>query len=233
MSPDFSIWIGYDSRESIAWHVCAHSIMRRASRPVRIAPIMLRQLDGLYSRQDPEASTEFSLSRFLTPHLAGGGVSLFVDCDFVFMADVWELYELAATNIHEDVLCVQHDYTPAARVKMDGQVQAAYPRKNWSSLMLFNGHRAAVRNLTPLKVAALAPADLHRMTWAQNVGHVPRAWNWLIGEQPVVPLDEVKALHFTNGGPWFQEYANCDYSEVWVRELDDMLGDPQPERMAA
>ena len=233
MTPDFSIWIGYDSRESIAWHVCAHSIMRRASKPVKIAPIMLRQLDGLYSRKDPAASTEFSLSRFLTPHLAGGGVSMFVDCDFVFLHDVWELYELAATNYMEDVLCVQHDYVPAARVKMDGQVQAAYPRKNWSSLMLFNGHRAPVRNLTPLKVSALAPADLHRMTWAQNVGHIPRAWNWLVGEYPKAPLDEVKALHFTNGTPAMPGYQDCDYSGVWVKELDDMLGNPQPERMAA
>ena len=229
----FRIFIGYDSRESIAWHVCAHSIMRRASRPVSISPIMLRQLDGIYNRADPQASTEFSLSRFLTPYLAGGGISMFVDCDFVFLHDVWELYELAATNTMDDVMCVQHEYTPRDTIKMDGQLQHAYPRKNWSSLMLFNGHRSAVKNLTPLKVESLSPANLHRMEWAQNVGHLPRAWNWLVGEYEKVPLNQLKAVHFTSGGPWFKQQANCDYAEVWVRELDDMLGNPQPERMAA
>jgi len=128
VTPQFQVFIGYDSREAIAWHVCAHSIMRRASRPVSITPIMLRQLDGLYNRQDPSASTEFSLSRFLTPHLAKGGVSMFVDCDFVFLDDVWELYEQAATQPMVDVLCVQHDYVPRGHTKMDGAVQHAYPR---------------------------------------------------------------------------------------------------------
>ncbi len=207
--------------------------MRRASKPVSITPIMLRQLDGLYNRQDPSASTEFSLSRFLTPHLAGGGVSMFVDCDFVFLDDVWELYEMAVAAPLDDVLCVQHDYVPKTRVKMDGATQHAYPCKNWSSLMLFNGHRQAVRNLTPERVNAMLPADLHQMEWAHNVGSISRVWNWLAGEYINVPLEALKAIHYTLGGPWFPQHAHCEYADVWVRELDDMLGNPQPVAMAA
>jgi hypothetical protein len=234
VTPDFKVFIGYDSREAIAWHVCAHSIMRRASRPVSITPIMLRQLDGLYNRQDPSASTEFSLSRFLTPHLAGGGISMFVDCDFVFLRDVWELYEMAVAAPMDDVLCVQHDYVPRGHTKMDGAVQHAYPRKNWSSLMLFNGHRQAVRNLTPERVNAMLPAALHRMEWAHNVGEIPKVWNWLAGEYTSsVSAAELSAIHYTLGGPWFPGREGCEYADVWVRELDDMLGNPQPVAMAA
>src|SRR5512143_2386851 len=121
---DFSIWIGYDSREPIAAHVCAHSIIRRASRPVKLGFLNLRNLGDIWKRDDPAGSTEFSLTRFLTPYLANNGVSMFVDGDFLFLADVWELYETMADDIYADVACVQHDYVPKTQRKFLGQAQA-------------------------------------------------------------------------------------------------------------
>jgi hypothetical protein len=223
MSPHgFSVWIGYDSREPIAAHVCAHSIIRRASRPVKIGFLNLQSLGEIFKRPDPAGSTEFSLSRFLTPYLADNGVSMFVDGDFLFLSDVWELYELMASDIYADVACVQHDYTPKTSTKFLGQAQATYPKKNWSSLMLFNGHRSAVRNLTPSIVQSHPPAYLHQMEWAHNISALPKAWNFLVNELDPIPIEEIKALHYTLGIPMFKEYAKCDYADVWFDELHHM-----------
>lgn len=223
MSPKgFSIWIGYDSREPIASHVCAHSIIRRASQPVKIGFINQGNLRDIFARDDPAGSTEFSLSRFLTPYLADNGVSMFCDGDFLFLADVWELYELMASDIYADVACVQHDYIPRTARKFLGQEQASYPKKNWSSLMLFNGHRSAVRSLTPASVQSHSPSYLHQMEWARSISPLPRAWNFLVTEQDPLPIDQIKALHFTLGIPAFKEYRDCDYAEYWLEELDHM-----------
>ena len=145
------IFIGWDQREPEAYEVARFSLERRASIPVEITPIKLEELRarGLYRRgEDPLASTEFTYSRFLTPALAGfSGWALFCDCDFLWLADVAELMGFADDG--KALFCVQHDYRPTETTKMDGKVQTVYPRKNWSSLMLFNCDHPAVRQLTP------------------------------------------------------------------------------------
>jgi hypothetical protein len=217
------IFVGYDSREEIAWQVCRHSILRHA-QGVQVIPIrqsVLREL-GIYDRPvDTGASTEFSLTRFLTPYLAAeSGWAMFCDCDFLFTADVREI--LADLDPAKAVYCVQHDYIPAHRMKMDGKAQAVYPRKNWSSMMLFNCDHPDVKALTPAVVNSASPAYLHRFEWIRDenaIGDLDPDWNFLEGEYPK-PAVTPRVIHYTNGGPWFEEWQNCDYAELWLQERD-------------
>ncbi|CAL4949999.1 unnamed protein product [Urochloa decumbens] len=234
----FRVFVGYDSREDIAYRVCRHSLLRRSSIPLEVIPIVQQELRdaGLYWRErGPTESTEFSFTRFLTPHLAGyRGWALFVDCDFLFVADVAELLRLLALVAGADdgprrraVVCVHHDYTPTEATKMDGAVQTAYPRKNWSSMVLFNcGHPKNVAALTPEAVSTRSGAYLHRFMWLDDdeVGEVPFVWNFLVGHNRVDPDDVAgtmpRAIHYTSGGPWFERYRDCEFADLWVKERD-------------
>jgi len=226
MSP-FRVFIGWDQREPEAYEVAKYSLVRRASVPVEVVPIKLDELRarGLYARDvDPLASTEFTYSRFLTPTLAGfSGWALFCDCDFLWLGDVGEL--LGYTQSAKAVYCVQHDYRPRETTKMDGAVQTVYPRKNWSSLMLFNCDHDAVRALTPEIVNRESGAYLHRMQWVADadIGALPVDWNWLEGWNEKPARGTPKAVHFTRGGPWFPQWQDVDYGDLWRIERDEML----------
>lgn len=213
------VFIGYDPKETVAYHVLAHSILRRASIPVSIAPVMQSQLRGFYTRgRGPTESTEFSLTRFLVPALSGyRGWSLFMDCDMLCRADVAELAGCIERSADKAVLVCQHDYTPKTERKFLGQVQTRYPRKNWSSLMLFNNERC--RALTPDYVNSASGLDLHRFHWIGDdaIGSLPLEWNWLVGEYALNP--GAKIAHFTLGGPYFDDYRDCDYADEWREEL--------------
>ncbi len=173
MAEPFRIYIGWDRREPEAYDVAEFSLKRRTSIPLAVMPIKLDELRArsLYHRdQDPLASTEFTYSRFLTPALAGyRGWALFCDCDFLWLDDVAGLVEY--TRVPKAVYCVQHDYRPTETTKMDGAAQTVYPRKNWSSLMLFNCDHPAARSLTPEVVNRESGAYLHRMQWVERRGH--------------------------------------------------------------
>jgi len=217
-----NIYIGYDPRETVAYHTLAHSIVSRSSIPVSIAPVMLSQLGGLYKRQrGATESTEFSLSRFLVPALSGfKGWSLFMDCDMLCRTDI---AALAAETAQTDkaVLVCKHDYVPKPGPKFLQKVQTAYPRKNWSSLVLFNNALCAA--LTPDRVNTSSGADLHRFTWLEDdslIGALPLEWNWLVDEYE--HRREARIVHFTRGGPWFQDFKDCDYADEWRDELKAM-----------
>lgn len=218
------IFIGYDSREDIAWQVARHSLLRHADNDLVVIPLrqtVLREL-GLYNRPyDVNSSTEFSLTRFLTPYLAAqDGWVLFSDCDFLYTSDVREAFE--GLDKDKAVYCVQHDYTPAHQVKMDGKQQTVYPRKNWSSFMIFNCDHPDVRALTPEVVNRATPAYLHRFEWVRDdtsIGRLDLDWNFLEGEYPK-PERTPRVIHYTNGGPWFDEWQNCDYADLWLKERD-------------
>jgi lipopolysaccharide biosynthesis glycosyltransferase len=227
MTSPFRIFIGWDAREAEAYDVARYSLERRASIPVEVVPIKLDDLRarGLYWRdQDPLASTEFTYSRFLVPALAGyQGFALFCDCDFLWLGDIAGL--AAYTNEPKAVYCVHHDYTPKEKTKMDGKAQTTYPRKNWSSLMLFNCDHPAVRKLTPEVVNHESGAYLHRMQWAgdDDIGELPVEWNWLEGWNEKPAQGTPKAVHFTRGGPWFPQWQNVDYGDLWRAEHETML----------
>jgi lipopolysaccharide biosynthesis glycosyltransferase len=216
-----NICIGYDQNEAVAFHVLAHSILRRASRPVAIIPIYLPQLQasGLYTRErNPKQSTDFTFARFLTPYLAASRVSIFLDCDMLCLTDICELEDLAIADPYQDIHVIKHSYIPKGERKFLDNEQTLYPCKNWSSLMVFNGSRMAVKNLTPAAVNSLSPMELHQFKWCKNIGELPVEYNHLVGEY--APNPSAKIIHFTNGGPWFRAYQNCEFSNEWFEEYD-------------
>jgi len=219
-----TVCIGYDPHEIIAYHVLAHSIMARASKPVRIMPIMLSQLKGIHDRpRNPEQSTDFTYTRFLTPWLSDyEGTSIFLDADMLCLTDIYELHELASKDLYKDVLVVKHDYTPNPANKFLNQKQTTYPMKNWSSVMVFNGHRMGNRNLTPEYVNTASAMELHQFKWTSedNIGELPAEWNHLVGEY--APNPAAKIVHYTRGGPYFKGHENCEYSEHWFKEFEEM-----------
>jgi len=221
--PPLRIFIGYDAREPIAYHVLAHSILTRASRLVAITPLIQDQLraEGLYTRaRGMLESTDFSLTRFLVPYLSGyNGISVFLDCDMLCQADVWDLIA-ETTHAHAVSVC-QHDYVPKSTRKFLDQSQSTYPRKNWSSLMVFDN--AQCRKLTPVYVNTATGLMLHRFWWVDDaaIGSLPLAWNWLVGEY--APNPDATILHYTNGGPWFEASKDGDHADAWRAERDALL----------
>jgi len=217
-----TVHIGFDPREAAAFHTLAHSVLRRASIPVSIAPLMQSQLRGLYTRtRGPTESTEFSLTRFLVPLLSDyRGWSLFMDCDMLCRADIAGLAQEAERQSDKAVLVCKHDYVPKTERKFLDQVQTRYPRKNWSSLMLFNNERC--RALSQDYVNRASGLELHRFGWIDDaaIGALPLEWNWLVGEYGYHA--EAKIVHFTIGGPYFEKYRECDYAAEWFAEYESM-----------
>jgi hypothetical protein len=217
-----NVYVGYDPKESVAFYTLAHSILRRASVPVAIAPLMRSQLTGIYTRErGPTESTEFSLTRFLVPYLSGySGWSVFMDCDMLCLADIAELAAQIERQPDKAVLVCKHDYVPRTERKFLGQLQTKYPRKNWSSLMVFNNARC--RALSPAHVNTAAGLELHRFAWTEDasIGEIPLEWNWLVGEYP--PSARAKIVHYTLGGPYFDDYRDCDYAAEWLAEFESM-----------
>jgi hypothetical protein len=217
-----NVYIGYDPRESVAFYTLAHSILRRSSIPVSIAPLMQGQLKGLYRRErGPTESTEFSLTRFLVPALSEfRGWSIFMDCDMLCRADIAGLAREMERQPDKAVLVCQHDYVPKTQRKFLGHVQTKYPRKNWSSLMLFNNARC--RALSADYVNSASGLDLHRFAWTDDaaIGALPLEWNWLVGEYDYHA--GAKIVHYTIGGPYFDAYRSCDYAGEWFAEFESM-----------
>jgi lipopolysaccharide biosynthesis glycosyltransferase len=220
-----NIFIGYDSTEPVAYHVLAHSILTRASVPVTITPLVLRQLGvaGYHRARGPLESTEFSLTRFLVPHLSGyRGRSVFMDCDMLCRVDIAELMLDIISQANKAIVVCQHDYTPSSTVKFLNQPQTAYYRKNWSSFMVFDN--AKCKALTPEYVNTATGLQLHRFEWLAKqdaIGSLSLDWNWLVGEYS--RNDEAKVLHFTQGGPWHAGYEDVDYADEWREERGRML----------
>lgn len=220
------IFIGWDSRETIAYSVLADSIVRRASIQVSIAPLRREALKRIYTRgRGPTESTEFSMTRFLVPYLSGyRGLSLFMDCDMLVQGDIADVLLYALVHPEKAVHVCQHDYTPREGRKFLGQVQTAYPRKNWSSFMLFNN--AACTALTPDYVNTATGLNLHRFNWLKDhqIGALPLDFNWLVGEYQ--PNEQARVLHWTLGGPWFPDYENCEHADLWRQAVRQMFGEP-------
>ena len=211
------IFIGYDPNETVALQVLAHSIYSRSTVPVSITPIIKKQLRSVHRRKlDPQASTEFSFTRFLVPYLSNyTGWSLFMDCDMLVKGDIAEVFDLVDDKYA--VMCCKHDHKPEKNNKFLGNVQTKYEKKNWSSFMLMNNIRCAA--LTPYYVENASGLDLHQFKWLDSdsfIGEIPKQWNYLVGYDE--PIDNVKNYHYTEGGPYFPDYHNCDFNEEWFTE---------------
>jgi lipopolysaccharide biosynthesis glycosyltransferase len=226
------IFIGYDSKEVAAYHVLAHTLIETSSMPVMIAPLALNQLAGVFTRErNALQSTEFSFSRFLVPYLSNfEGWSLFMDCDMIALEDIANLWALRDDEYA--VMCCQHDYTPKEDVKFLGQVQTKYEKKNWSSVMLFNN--AKCRALTPDYVNTATGLQLHQFKWLENdnlIGSLPLKWNHLVGVYDHNP--DAGIVHYTEGGPYFDDYKDVDYSVEWFAAKERMLTVAQRQAAAA
>ena len=211
------VYIGYDPREKIAYDVCCYSVVKRS----------IAKVQKLYSEEIPEysrnlgepQSTDFTFTRFLVPYLSNfKGYSLFCDCDFLFLEDPSELMKYAEPHLAVSV--VKHpSYIPKSAKKMDNIDQNTYERKNWSSLMLFNNSHPDLKKLTPdfINEGKCTGLELHQFRWLPDaaIGSIPLDWNCL---DDYYHLEDPKAIHYTDGGPWFKGKETTQYGRLWGRE---------------
>ena len=220
-------FIGYDSKEDIAYRVCKQSLLKQSSIKIDVKSLKLYELisKGFYKRiVDPLASTEFTYSRFLIPALMKySGWAVFCDCDFLFFDDIAKLFHSLDSN--KALYCVQHDYTPKEQHKMDGQKQTIYPRKNWSSFMVFNCSHPSNKKLSLDVVNSESGSFLHQLKWLKDneIGSLDERWNWLEGWTSQHNTKSPYAVHFTRGGPWFDEWKDVEFAEEWIEEKNDYI----------
>lgn len=237
MSDKPSIWIGFDPREAAAFAVAKQSMSQRLTQPIPIKGIVLDRLkeEGLYYRETERRdgrlwdvisgapmATEFAISRFLTPILAKTGWALFTDCDVLARKSLARLFELA--NPKYAVMCVKHRHDPPEGVKMDGQAQTRYLRKNWSSVALFNCDHPANKLLTVEMINTLPGRDLHAFCWLEDreIGELPAEWNHLVGHTQ--SNEEPSLVHFTDGLPYMPGYESVPFAEEWRAALNRWVG---------
>ena len=210
------VFVGYDPREAIAYHVCVNSIIRNASAPVAIIPVALNLFTD-YKETHGDNSNHFVYTRFLVPYLMDfKGRAIFIDGDMVVRGDIIELYESLKTA--HDVAVVKHDYKTRMPVKYMGAPNEDYPRKNWSSVIVWDCQSYPNRRLTPDFVQKQPGSFLHRFSWIDDdrIQALPIEWNWLpdeLGENT-----EAKLLHYTLGTPCFHEFTDTTQAEEWHSE---------------
>lgn len=251
----YNIFIGHDERETTAWEVCKHSILKYTDEEeVGIYPLDHRVLRGLElfdrtwkitkdgnyldSRDKRPFSTQFSHSRFLTPHYAEflgcKGLVMFVDPDFLFNDDVRKLFKVAEDN-DQMVHCVKHDFKTETTIKMDNRSQKQYPYKLWSSLMIYDmKYLPALKNLMSVENANhFAGFHMHTFKWLTPegpvndlVGELPEAWNFIPGHSNErVEEDDIMAVHYTEQSPWFKGQEHCGYANWWWEEYEEYITD--------
>lgn len=207
------VFVGFDPREAVAYHTFCQSVLERASLPVSFTPLALNALAG-YRETHTDGSNSFIYSRFLTPYLCGfDGWALFADGDMICRADIAELWALR--DPRHAVQVVKHDYQTKAAQKYLGNKNENYPRKNWSSVMLFNCDHPKHRLLTPEFLQRTTGKFLHRFEWLDDadIGELPRVWNWLTTEYE--DNYDAKLLHYTLGTPCFKDYENAEMADEW------------------
>lgn len=232
-----SIWIGFDPRETAAFAVARYTVNRNLTQPIPVRGLVLDELiaKGLYTRpmemrrsavdrpimwdviSDAPMSTQHANARFLVPHLAKSGWAAFMDGDTLARGNLVRVFD--GLDHSKAVYCVKHVHTPPAGVKMDGQEQTRYARKNWSSFVIFNCGHEANAALTVEMVNSLPGRDLHRFCWLQDdeIGEIDPEWNFLVGHTD--PAIDPKVVHFTDGVPDMPGYENCAFADEWRAEL--------------
>ena len=204
----------------MAFSVLSHSLLKHSTQPIAITPIRLQNIKDIFVRERlPIQSTDFAFSRFLVPYLCNySGHAIFMDCDMLSRADISLLWRQRTTKYA--VQCVQHDYTPNSTVKFMNQPQTVYPKKNWSSMMIFNNAKCTA--LTPDYITSASGLELHQFKWLESedlIDKVDEEWNWLVGEYEYSP--HAKLVHYTEGGPYFENYKKCDYANEWFETFEE------------
>ena len=217
----YKVFIGYDSNIPKLSYTAAESLLDHSSVPLSITFLNQKNIPEYNRPRGEYDSTEFSNSRFMTPYLSRfEGWSLFMDNDIICQADIAELFSL--TDSKYSVMCCKHNYEPAAEKKFLGYEQTKYSCKNWSSVILFNN--SVCTNLLPDYVNTAPGLDLHQFRWTSRhrIGSLPLEWNYLVDtdNQTMYPP---KMIHYTNGGPYYDETMDCEYADKWInvaRRLD-------------
>lgn len=228
-----TVYIGYDKREPIAYEVLEYTIQKYASTPINIHPLKLKTLtnkqlitrpittkDGvmvdLISKM-PQ-STEFAITRFLTPIIHQSGWAIFMDCDMILMDDINKIIPLLDDS--KAVMVVKHDYVCNESSKMDHQPQTQYHKKNWSSFIAFNCDHPSNSKLTLTEINNQRGLWLHQFGWLHDdeIGELSPQWNWLVNvtDKP----DDCIVAHFTLGGPWFENWQEQPYDWMWLDQLE-------------
>jgi hypothetical protein len=234
-----SIFIGYDPREATAFAVARDSCRQHLNLPTPIYGLLLSDLKrrGVYRRpiemrasaadrpimwdtvSDAPMSTEHANARFFVPHLAKTGWALFTDGDVLFRDNVGKLFD--SLDRHKAVYCVKHEHKPTDLIKMDGQAQTVYARKNWSSVIAFNCDHESNRRGLSLDMLNKTPGrHLHALCWLEHdeIGELDPAWNFLVGysDPTIIP----KIVHFTSGVPDMPGYEHQAYATEWFAARD-------------
>jgi lipopolysaccharide biosynthesis glycosyltransferase len=217
------IFIGYDERESIAYHVCAQSIIENSSSPVSITPLKLSNLKLIFNRKrDVDQLTDFSYTRFLVPYLCDyDGWAIFIDGDMLVLEDISNLWNFKNNN-HHAVSVVKHKNVEGNHTFLGNTVKI-FPKFNWSSVMLFNNARC--KSLTPEYLHKVNRQDLHQFKFLDDedqIGELGPKWNHLVGYDK--PNPDVALVHWTLGGPYFKEHANAEFAAEWFAMRDKALG---------
>ncbi len=213
------IFIGYDEREAVAYHTCVQSLIETSSEPLEIHPLALNNMERFYAERHTDGSNAFIYSRFLVPYLCGWrGYAIFLDGDMLVRSDIVELWKMRRADRALHV--VQHDYRTKFDTKYLGNENRDYPRKNWSSVILWNCAFWPNRKLTPAFVASAPGSYLHRFEWLgeDQIEPLPAEWNHLTMEYPDSPT--AKLLHYTIGTPCFAGYENQEGADEWYATLD-------------
>ena len=213
MNEKINIVVGFDQRESIAYHTFTQSIIEKASLPVSFIPLAINTLKD-YKETHADKSNDFVYSRFLTPYLNNyKGWSIFADGDMICQTDIKELWALRDES--KALLVVKHDYQTKAHQKYLNNTNENYPRKNWSSVILWNCAHPKHKTLTPDFIANQTGKYLHRFSWLDDsdIGELPPEWNWLAIEYP--ENTKAKLIHYTLGTPCFKDYRETEMSDAW------------------
>ncbi len=213
MFKPIKLMVGFDQRESIAYHAFCQSIIQHSSVPVAFVPLAINTLKD-YKETHSDGSNDFIYSRFLTPYLNNfEGWAIFADGDMICKADIKELMNLQDEN--KALLVVKHDYQTKMLQKYLGNKNENYPRKNWSSVILWNCSHPKHRILTPEFIAKQPGSYLHRFSWLDDsdIGELPKEWNWLAIEYP--ENKNAKLIHYTLGTPCFKEYKDSEMASIW------------------
>lgn len=218
MNETIKIIVGFDQRESVAYHTFCQSIIEKASMPIQFLPLAINTLKN-YKETHTDQSNDFIYSRFLTPYLNNfEGWAIFADGDMICQSDIKELWDLKDES--KALMVVKHDYQTKADIKYLGNKNENYPRKNWSSVILWNCSHPKHKILTPEFIQNQTGKYLHRFSWLDDneIGEIPREWNWLAIEYP--ENKDAKLIHYTLGTPCFKEYENTDMSDIWYETFE-------------
>ena len=213
------IYIGYDPKEALAYHVCTNSIIRHATSPVSFIPLSLNTLCN-YTETHNDGSNQFIYTRFLVPSLQNyKGWAIYIDSDIILKADIAELWNLRDNS--KAVMCVHHDYKTTSSFKYFGNKNEDYPRKNWSSVILWNCDHKLNQNLSPRIVQQHPGSYLHRFSWIPDtfIREIPNTWNWLPDEFGT--SENAKLIHYTLGVP--DIYTNVAMASDWQQEKNHAL----------